>query len=254
MLPSGFVNLILCEKDEVRDDDSVMITGVRAVHVREVLRVAVGDEVRVGIVDGPCGIGVVTTIADESVELRCRFDAEIPPRPAVDLLLAVPRPKVLRRLWAQLAALGVGRIILTNAFRVERHYFDTHILSESTYRPLLIEGLQQARDTRVPRVSIHRQFRVLVEDELESLCESDRRLVAHPGAARSIATVIGESAAPQPPRAMLAIGPEGGWNAFELDLLQRHGFELVGMGPRVLRTDTACIALLAMLHETLRRT
>ncbi len=251
MLTSRFVNLILCEEDEVRDDDSVTITGVRAAHLREVLRVAVGDEVRVGIVDGPCGLGEVTMIAEQGVELRCRFDAEIPARPAVDLLLALPRPKVLRRLWAQLAALGVGRIILTNAFRVERHYFDTHILSESTYRPLLIEGLQQARDTRVPRVSIHRQFRVLIEDELERLCDTDTRLVAHPGAARSIATIIRESAEPQP-RAMLAIGPEGGWNTFELDLLQRHRFELVAMGPRVLRTDTACIALLALLHDALR--
>ena len=86
---------------------------------------------------------------------------------AVDLLLALPRPKVMRRLWAQIAAMGVGQIILTNAERVERNYFDTHVLTPECYRPLLVEGLQQARDTRLPRVSIHRQFKVLVEDELD---------------------------------------------------------------------------------------
>lgn len=151
------MNLILCEADEVGNDGRVTLTGVRATHMREVLRVAVGDEVRIGIVDGPYGRATVTALQDDQagdarVELRCEFETTVPPRPAIDLLLAVPRPKVLRRLWAQLAAIGVGRIILTNASRVERHYFDTHILSESTWRPLLIEGLQQARDTRLPRV------------------------------------------------------------------------------------------------------
>src|SRR5207302_9133919 len=100
---------------------------------------------------------------------------------AVDLLLALPRPKVLRRLWAQLSALGVGQIILTNAARVERNYFDTHIVAEGCYRPLLIEGLQQARDTWLPNVSVHKQFRVLIEDHLIKLFPGGQRLVAHPG-------------------------------------------------------------------------
>jgi RsmE family RNA methyltransferase len=276
------MNLILCEADEVGEDGGVTLAGVRAAHVRQVLRAAVGDDVRVGIVDGPCGHGAVTRIDAEDeggreprVELKCRFDADVPPRPAVDLLLALPRPKVLRRLWAQLAAIGVGRIILTNAFRVERNYFDTHFLDESIYRPLLIEGLQQARDTRLPRVSIHRQFRKLVEDELDTFYEAASnsgiaaaaaaeasfanviRLVAHPAAgagasaARSIGS-IGMRREPTP-RVLLAIGPEGGWNAFELDLLQRHRFEPIAMGPRILRTDTACIALLALVHDALRQ-
>src|SRR5688500_19330680 len=99
--------------------------------------------------------------------LHCAFEAAPAPRPPVDLLLALPRPKVMRRLWAQLAALGVGRILLTNAARVERNYFDTHVLTSDCYRPLLVEGLQQARDTRLPVVSIHRQLKILVEDHLD---------------------------------------------------------------------------------------
>jgi 16S rRNA U1498 N3-methylase RsmE len=93
------------------------LADARARHVIDVLRAAPGQDVRVGIVDGPLGIGTVTTVGDASVELRCAFDDSVPPRLPVDLLLALPRPKVMRRLWAQLAALGVGRIILTNAER-----------------------------------------------------------------------------------------------------------------------------------------
>ena len=240
------MNLILCEPGELGAEGIVTLTGVRAQHVRTVLRVRPGDRVRVGVIDGPKGRGEVIAIEDDAVVLACALDDPAPDPPAVDLLLALPRPKVLRRLWAQLAALGVGRIMLTNADRVERNYFDTHVLDEATYRPLLIEGLQQAGDTRLPRVSIHRQFRPLVEDELGPLPAGERRLVAHPDRGPS-----GCAAANVPPsaRVLLAVGPEGGWNAFELDLLTQRGFQPISLGPRTLRTDTACIALLTLAHR-----
>jgi RsmE family RNA methyltransferase len=241
------VNLILLEPDEINAAGDGALSGARATHLLDVLRVEPGHQVRVGVVDGPRGTATVQTIGDETVTLRCALEAEIPPRPDVDLLLAVPRPKVLRRLWAQIAALGVGQIILTNAEKVERNYFDTHILAPETYRPLLIEGLQQARDTRVPVVSIHRQFRVLVEDQLDALFGGGLRVVADPWAATPLTEVVRSSTAE---RTLLAIGPEGGWNAFELGLLNAHGFQPAGMGPRTLRTDTACVALLALAHAT----
>ena len=121
----------------------------------------VGQDVRVGVIDGPRGTGRVTRVDEAGVELACTLEATPPPEPDVDLLLALPRPKVMRRLWAQLAAMGVGRIILTNAARVERNYFDTHVLDRGELPALLVEGLQQAQDTRLPRVSIHRRFRPL---------------------------------------------------------------------------------------------
>jgi 16S rRNA (uracil1498-N3)-methyltransferase len=238
------VNLVILEPGEVSHSGEVTLCDGRAEHLLRVLRVAPAQEVRVGLLDGPRGVGTVQFLAERAVGLRCAFEPHVPPRPGVDLLLAMPRPKVLRRLWAQLAALGVGRIILTNAERVERDYFDTHTLSPGCYRPLLIEGLQQAQDTRLPEVSIHRRFRVLVEDELDALCPAGLRLVADPSASEP----PGEIAALAPAqRILLAVGPEGGWNAFELQLLGSHGFHAVGMGRRTLRTDTACIALLSRI-------
>jgi len=146
----------------------------------------------------------------------------------------------------------VGRIILTNAERVERPYFDTHVLSPDCYRPLLIEGLQQARDTALPLVSIHRRFKVLVEDDLDGLTDAGLRLVADPATKASLGSVARSHLATTPEaRSLLAIGPEGGWNAFELALLDKHGFRAVSMGPRILRTDTACLALLALLHDAM---
>jgi RsmE family RNA methyltransferase len=246
------VNLILLEAREVHADGpatSVTLDGVRARHLIDVLKVTMGQQVRVGILDGARGTAAVVSIANDGVTLRCQFEPDVPPPPRVDLLLALPRPKVMRRLWAQVAAMGVGRIILTNAERVERDYFDAHVLSPEVYRPLLVEGLQQARDTRVPIVSIHRRFRVLVEDELDALCPAGLRVVADPGAPSSVRALT--ASAGSEARVLLAIGPEGGWNAFERTLLESHGFHAIGMGPRTLRTDTACIALLALVHDAL---
>ena len=243
------MNLILLEAAEVGEDGCVTVSGRRAAHMRNVLHVERGHEVRIGVLDGPRGTGRVEAVEEGAVALRCALEADAPPRPNVDLLLAVPRPKVMRRLWAQIAALGVGQIILTNAEKVERHYFDTHILTPGTYRPLLIEGLQQARDTRLPAVSIHRQFKILIEDRLDDLFGSGLRVVADPSATSLLSDVVRAS---DEERVLLAIGPEGGWNAFELGLLSAHGFQPVGMGSRILRTDTACVALLALAHSAIR--
>ena len=243
------VNLLILERADLGTSGWVTLSDGRAEHLRQVLKVTPGQRVRVGLVDGPVGTGTVGAVTGQSVTLQCVFEPAPPPRPRVDLLLALPRPKVMRRLWAQLAALGVGQIILTNAERVERNYFDTRVLARDTYRPLLIEGLQQARDTRVPAVSIHRQFRILVEDDLAALAGDGTRLLADPGAQLPVGHVLLNP--PPGDRVLLAVGPEGGWNHFERSLLEAHRFRPVSMGSRTLRVDTACVALLALVHGAL---
>jgi len=241
------VNLVLLEPGEIGASGEVTLSDARAAHLADVLKVAHGRTVRIGLIDGPFGTGTVTSTSSGAVTMQCTFERDLPARPPVDILLALPRPKVMRRLWAQLAALGVGRIVLTNAERVERHYFDTHVLDEAVYRPLLIEGLQQARDTRLPIVSIHRQFKVLIEDHLDTLFPANVRLVAEPSASTSLDVVVRTQPAS---RILLAIGPEGGWNEFELRLLRAHGFAAVGLGARTLRSDTACIALVTLANAS----
>lgn len=246
------MNLVLLEAGELDAEGRVRLSGPRAAHLLNVLEVAPGQAVRIGVRDGPRGVATVESLDATAVQLSCALEPDAPTRPRVDLLLAVPRPKVMRRLWAQLAALGVSRIILTNAERVERPYFDTHVLTPACYRPLLIEGLQQAKDTLLPTVSIHRRLKVLVEDDLDDISDAGLRLVADPAATTPVGEAIAQGVGSDPGgRLLLAIGPEGGWNAFELRLLDAHGFRAIGMGPRTLRTDTACLALLALVHDAM---
>ena len=240
------MNLILLEPAELQPDGSASLTGKRARHVREVLHAAEGEEIRVGVVDGAMGTATILEDAKQ-LKLQCKLDGGIPPLPRVDLLLAMPRPKVMNRLWPVLASLGVGRIHISNAWKTERNYFDTHVLDPEHVREGLFEGLQQARDTRLPQVSVHKQFKKLVEDKLNAFGPYAARLVAHPGAASSWSL----GGLPTDARVLLAVGPEGGWTEYELQLLGEHGFKSVSWGPRALRTDTACVVLLGLVHAAL---
>lgn len=241
------MNRILFERDEVAPGGLVRLSDRRADHVRKVLRSKPGDSLRVGVLDGEAGTAVVEAIDGHEVVLRAAF-GESAPVPWFDLLLAVPRPKVLRRLWAEIAAVGVGRVILVNAFRVERCYFDTHWLTEETWRPLLVEGLEQAGATQVPEVLVRRAFKPFVQDELPALYADAPKWVAHPrlpGGARLLAPVADGAVSARP---LLAVGPEGGWVDFELGLLRDAGFRPISLGDRALRTDTAIVALAGALR------
>jgi RsmE family RNA methyltransferase len=105
-------------------------------------------------------------------------------------------------------------------------------------RPRLIEGLEQAGDTRLPEVTVERRLKPFIEDELDEKFPDTHRLLAHPEAGESI------TASPGRQPTLLAVGPEGGWTPFELELFEAHGFSRLGLGPRRLRTDVACIALI----------
>jgi len=245
------MNRILIEPHEHDATGRVVLTDWRADHICGVLRAQEGQVLRIGQVDGPCGTGTVERMDAEGVCLRLELEVAVPRRPAVDLLLALPRPKVLKRLWAQLAALGIGRIMLTNAAKVERCYFDSHVLEIGFYRRQLLEGLQQAGDTRVPQVFIRRQLKPFLEDELEQIAPDTLRVLADPSGERSLADVLGASSLTGRARLLLAVGPEGGWTPYERELFASHGFRTAGMGSRILRTDTACIALLALAHQAL---
>jgi RsmE family RNA methyltransferase len=248
------MNLILVREEELARGNIATVSGERARHIRAVLGAGPGTTVRVGLVDGPLGVATVVRVERDRVLLSCAFEGGAPEAPRLDLLLALPRPKVLNRLWAQLAALGVGRIVLVNAAKVERCYFDSHVLTPEVFTPRLIEGLQQARDTRLPEVLVRRRFKPFVEDELHAFSPAGLRLVADPGGEQRVGDLFSARSGQAPERVLLAVGPEGGWVPFELDLLGARGFEVVGMGARTLRTDTACIGLISVLAEHMRQT
>ncbi len=237
------MNLLLLEEHERVAGPRFRVDGSRARHVREVLRAAPGDTLRVGVLEGPVGTATLVAVGEGEVVLDAELDGAPPPRAPVDLVLAIPRPKMLARLLPQIAALGVDRLVLLRTWRVAKPYLTADVLEARVHRPLLLEGLAQGRRTRLPRVTVAPLFRPFVEDELPALAAGALRLVAHPGAPRSFAEVgLARDA-----RVVLVVGPEGGLLPFEVELLGAAGFAAVSLGDATLRTDTACVAALAQL-------
>ena len=240
------MNLILLHDDDLlpSDEGTAQLTDARRVgHIHKVLRAAPGDHLVVGRLGGNTGTAEVIALSPQAVTLRLgALRTPPPPRLPVLLVLALPRPKVVRRALSDLATLGVERIVLLNAARVEKSFWSSPLLAEAAIARALHLGLEQGRDTVPPEVLLRRRFRPFVEDELPALAAGRRCLVAHPYADAALSASPGPTA--------LAVGPEGGWVDFELALLQSAaGFLPVSLGPRVLRTETALPYLLgAMGH------
>ncbi len=232
------MNRILFESSEIADGVATC-SDARAEHILAVLHGEVGQTLKTGELDGRIGTGEIVSIEGRTVAVKVSHTEESL-RPWCDLVLAPPRPRVMKRLLPQLASLGVGTIVLVGAKKVEKDFWGATLLKEENYRPLLVDGLMQAGTSVVPRMETRRNFRRFVGDELDSLFPTANRVVGHPGGAPN-------APAQKPGRLLLAVGPEGGWTDDEVSLLESHGFSRYSLGSRILRTDTALVALLARL-------
>jgi RsmE family RNA methyltransferase len=238
------MNIIILRQEELAEDGRVCLSDRRAKHIVSVLRAKPGQSVRIGILNGSIGTGVIEEITTTDVHLSCSFNDSPRPSAGIDLILALPRPLVMKRLLAPLVSLGINRIFLTNAAKVERDYYGTHWLSPENYEPLLIEGLEQTGDTRLPEVTIIRRLKPFVEDRMDELFPSGTRILAHPSHEDDTHD-IPLCTAP----VVLALGPDGGWTPYETDMFDRNGFVRMSLGARTLRTDVACIALISVLKH-----
>ena len=275
------MNRILFEKSEITDGIATF-GGERAEHVMNVLHGEVGQILKTGEIDGKIGTSEIVEIYDrrsgkdsaslvdgqitgdaESIPLRIKVrvsHTEKSIEPWIDIILAPPRPRVMKRLLPQLATMGVGRIMLVGAQKVEKDFWGATLLKEENYRPLLIDGLMQGGTSILPKIECWKSFNRFLREGLSSFATIER-IVAHPyveevvvggGSGTKdvkgfISTAVSPATCHLPP--LLAIGPEGGWTDDEVAKLIENGFRGYSLGSRILRTDTATIALLAQLMK-----
>lgn len=236
------MNLVLLLEEDLVSPTRARLGGRRFRHVCEVHRAAVGKELKVGLLGGLLGRGMVTAMDGERLEMELLLDQPPPPKLPLTLIVALPRPKVLNRLLASATSLGTARIVLLNAWKVEKSYWKSPRMVEENLLHQCLLGLEQAGDTVLPELRVARLFRSFIEDELPALSAGSRRLFAHPGAALPCPRNLSEPVT-------LALGPEGGWAEAEVASFGRAGFEAVSLGPRILRTETAVAAILGRLFE-----
>ena len=232
------MNCILIPKNATSITNKEQIT-----HIKEVLKAKEGDSLTIGEIGGNIGNATIAKITNDKVLLA---DIELNKKPPTKLdltiVLALPRPKVLRRLIMDMTSLGVNRLIIVNSYRSQKSYWQSPLLDRID--EFIFEGLQQAIDTIPLKVELKKRFKPFVEDEFPSLLkEQERAIIAHPYALQSWKTYLKENSNTQMPK-VLCIGAEGGWIDYEVELLCKYGCRAVSLGERILRTETVVSVLL----------
>ena len=234
------MNLILLTTQDFIAENRVILRDRRFRYMQEIHNTELGSLVRVGLIGGLMGAGQVVRLGEHEVELCVNLNQPPPDKLPVTLLLALPRPKMLRRVLQAISSLGVPKLILLNSQRVEKSFWQTPFLEPMTIQEQLLLGLEQARDTILPEVQIEKRFKPFVEDRLPTLTKNTLGLIGHPGDYPACPRALTQATT-------LAIGPEGGWTAYEVSKLQEAGLHPVQLGERILRVETAVTALLARL-------
>lgn len=233
------MNLLLLKPDQITQQTAT-VSGRQLEHLLVVQRVELGDSVRVGEINGLMGQGIIKTLSAEQATLEINLDTPPPPVTPLCLILALPRPKMLRRTLQSVTAMGVKKIYLVNSSRVEKSFWQSLFLQPEALEQQMILGLEQARDTLMPEIHLRKRFKPFVEDELGEIIKGSQALVAHP--LTEVPCPINCDSA-----VTLAIGPEGGFIPYEVELLSSTGFGAVHLGPRILRVEVAVPALISRL-------
>ena len=235
------MNLVVLEEgDFVGTSGRVEVQGRRYRHLTEIHRVEVGAELRVGVLNGRLGRGRVTALHPDSAELMVELTDSPPPALPVTLVLALPRPPVLRRVLITTASMGVKEIFLIGAKAVEKSYWQSHALHAEAIHEQLLLGLEQGMDTRLPRVRTQPRFRHFLEAQLSGIRGDAPVYIAHPDPIVNLPEGSTESA-------VLVIGPEAGWTDDEMDRWDALGAERLSLGGRPLRVEAAVPALLSRM-------
>ena len=249
------MNLIVLEPADFVDEDRVRLDDRRLTHARKHLKVTPGDVLKVGLLDEQAahgaapspnlGTGEVLRCDKQVLELRVQLGTAPPPASPITLAPALPRPPSLAKVLQQGTALGVKRFLLFHSKRVEKTYWQASAMEEDQLRRQLLLGLEQCVDTVLPVVEQHPRFRPFVEDRLAEQRARGPVIVGDPYASRAWPEL--RAGAPL----CLVLGPEGGFIDFERERFTELGDTLVSLGPRILRVETAAVALLARLTPTL---
>jgi len=245
--PGAFpVNLILFEPDEV--GRPLPLGDARALHLLRVLRRGAGGTFDAGIVNGPRGRGTLVAAGPEALTLAFEWGAAPPPLHPLTLLIGLPRPQTARDILRDATSLGVAAMHFVAAEKGEPSYARSALWASGEWRRQLLAGAAQAFDTRLPEVTrggslveavgrLPQGVARIALDNYEAAASLARLELAPADAA--IPTAAGA--------VVLAIGAERGWSPAERALLRGSGFAFTHLGARVLRTETAVTAAIALI-------
>ena len=236
------MNIVLLDPRQTESEIWSITSKRQLEHLRTHVDIQVGDTLKVGIREGQRYLTEIVEVTEHAIKLKPIKEEMVPAKLPVTLIVAMPRPKVLRRLIMDSVTLGVEKIILLHSYRVDKSYWQTPFLQQLDQYITL--GLEQAGDTIAPKIEIYKRFKPFVEDVLPGLITAEcPAYVAHPYADIKMPFAIDHPCS-------IVIGPEGGFIPYEVDLLIKNGCQAVSLGNRIIRTETVIPYVLGRLFST----
>ena len=247
------LNLVLFESVEI--GSPLPRKDPRATHILDVLRRSEGDTFDAGLVNGPRGKATLVAIHQDVLNFTFSWGALPPPPPPLTLLIGLPRPQTARKILQEATALGVGALHFVTTERGEASYASSTLWLSGEWRRHLVAGAAQAFCTRLPEVTFGRTLSEVIAEfppqATRVALDNYESPVALTIAIKPLATTSRIEPLATGQSVVLALGSERGWTGPERDLLRANAFTLAHLGPRVLRTETACVAAIAIVKSTL---
>lgn len=231
------------------NENTFQIIDERFSHILNILKLSVNNIIEIGILNGPTGTARIKELSDNSVLLEIvEYHSGKEKLFQIDLICALPRPQTLKKVLGTCASMGVEHLYLIRSEKVEKSYFYSPLLEEKNYTKYLIEGLSQGKRTILPKMSIHTRFKKFFEDEFIN-SESQINLLAHP----DTKSFLNKVQITDFRKIVLAIGPEGGWNDFEINFMEENGFIKYKLSDSVLRVENAVTAAISQVELLLNK-
>jgi RsmE family RNA methyltransferase len=224
------MNICLFSHDEI--NLPLSIKDPRGQHLIKVLHKKAGDSFACGEIGGMAGTAEIVKIENEQIEFSFTPQTDGKKLFPLSMIIGFPRPIQLKRLLRDMAALGVECVHLCATELTEKSYLDSDLAKTNAGYQMLLDGTVQAGSTHVPQLVIHKSLKECLE-KIDKNCSLYALDNVNP--VSSLMQEIQKA----PEKAVAAIGSERGWTDRERKMLVESGFVLLGMGNRIMRTETA---------------
>jgi 16S rRNA (uracil1498-N3)-methyltransferase len=228
--------------------DCITLDGPEAHHLLHVMRARVGDSITLFDDSGDEFTAVVDSLARSDATVRVLERRTVNRELPFELTVGVALPKGDRQKWLveKLTELGVTTLVPLTS---ERGVAQPTAPVLDRLRRSVIEAAKQCGRNRLMRIDEAQIWddwisnpRCLGQSDSDAPVRQARRILAHPGG-----TSVTQLNLPAQLATHLAIGPEGGLTDAEVASATAAGWQAVDLGPRILRVETAAIALAAAI-------
>jgi 16S rRNA (uracil1498-N3)-methyltransferase len=238
--------------DEVNGNTAALVGG-HAAHLARVLRAEIGQEFDIATGD-TVRRGRIVSIFKDRVEFALGEVQDLKPAPEVTLALAIF--KFDRMEWAieKCTEIGVARIIPIIARRTGAHLAAAAMKRSERWQRIALQATEQSRRSAPPEIATPVKLKDLGSagappaSQPQAGTTNCRIVLAESEGNRRLRDVL----RPQLPGVALAIGPEGGWTAEELQGFRDSGWIAASLGDTILRAETAAIVATALALDSLR--